>query len=144
MRAEFWAILTAVCWAAGSMLEKKGLKLGGFSPVLGTAIRTFFSLILLFALSFPFFGQIKTAGLKPVGLIALGGGVLSGCLGIVFLYAGLKSGSLGPVMTIAFCLAPVLGSVLGYCFLEERLNTVQLAGILLCVGGAAMTVYGRG
>jgi uncharacterized membrane protein len=126
------------------MLEKKGVKLGGFAPVMGTAIRTFFSLILLIFLSFPFLGQIKTAGLKPLGLIALGGGLLSGCLGIVFLYAGLKSGSLGPVMTIAFCLAPVLGSVLGYFVLGEKLVPVQLIGILLCAGGAAMTVYGRG
>jgi catalase len=32
MRAEFWAILTAMCWAVGSFLEKRGIKLGDLSP----------------------------------------------------------------------------------------------------------------
>jgi drug/metabolite transporter (DMT)-like permease len=46
-------------------------------------------------------------------------------------------------MTIAFCLAPVIGAVLGYLFLNERLSPVQIAGIALCITGAAMTVYFR-
>ena len=47
-------------------------------------------------------------------------------------------------MTIAFCFAPVLGAVLGYFFLNERLSPIQVTGIALCVIGAAMTVYFRG
>lgn len=143
MRAEMWAMLTALCWAAGSLMEKRGIRLGGFSPVMGTAIRTAVSLALLLLVSHPFWGQLKTSGPRPILLIALGGGVLSGGLGIIFLYTGLKNGNISTVMTLAFCLAPVIGTVLGYFILKERISPVQLAGIVLCVAGAAITVYFR-
>jgi transporter family protein len=140
IRAEFWAVLTAICWAVGSFLEKRGVKLGDLSPIMGTAIRTAFSLLLLLFLSYPFWGQLKQAGTKSISLIAIGGGLLSGCLGIIFLYAGLKSGHISTVMTLAFCLAPVLGTVIGYLVLNEKLSPIQLLGIFLCVTGAALTV----
>ena len=63
MRAELWAILTAVCWAGGSYFEKRGVKLGGFSPVMGTALRTAVSLVVMAVLSYPFWGQLRTAGI---------------------------------------------------------------------------------
>ncbi len=141
MRAEGWAILTALCWGFGSLLEKRGVKLGGLTPVMGTVIRTVFSLLLLLALSLPFWGEAKTAGVKSISLIAIGGGVLAGGLGVVCLYTGLKSGNLSTVMTIAFCLAPVVGTALGYLFLREKLAFVQLLGIGLCVVGAALVTY---
>jgi len=90
MRPEIWAVLTALCWACGSLLEKKGVRLGDFTPVMGTTIRTVISMLLLLALSYPFWGQVKSAGVKPVLLIAVGGGLVAGCLGIVFLYSALK------------------------------------------------------
>ncbi len=143
MRAEYWAVLTAACWATGSLLEKRGVKLGGLAPVMGTAVRTAVSLVLLAALSFPFWGQLKTAGAKSLGMIALGGGVLAGGLGIVFLYTALKSGSLSTVMTISFCLAPVIGTVLGVVVLREKLTVYQALGIAMCVAGAALTVLAK-
>ena len=119
MRAEIWAVLTAACWAVGSSMEKRGVSLGNLSPVTGTAVRTAFSLLVLLFLSFPFLGQLKSAGAKSILLIAVGGGLLSGGLRIVFLYTGLKSGNISTVMTIAFCLAPVIGAVIGYFVLRE-------------------------
>ncbi|MEN8208644.1 MAG: EamA family transporter [Candidatus Fermentibacteria bacterium] len=141
MQAEFYAVLTAICWAAGSLMEKTGIRLGNLTPVMGTAIRTVFSLILLTFISYPYWGELKTAGAKPVILIAAGGGVLAGGLGIMFLYTGLKHGHISSVMTIAFCLAPVLGVILGVLVLREKLTPLQITGIILCVTGAAMTVY---
>jgi uncharacterized membrane protein len=141
MRAEGWAILTAICWAFGSLLEKQGVKIGGLAPTMGAAIRTAFSLLLLLALSVPFWGQLKTAGVRSISLIAIGGGLLAGGLGIAFLYTGLRSGSLSTVMTIAFCLAPVVGTTLGRLVLHERLAPIQLLGIVLCVVGAALLMY---
>ena len=143
MRAEGWAVLTALCWGIGSLLEKRGVHIGGLAPIMGTAIRTFFSLLLLMAVSFPFWGEIRTAGPKSLSLIAIGGGVLSGGLGIIFLYTGLKSGNLSTVMTVAFCLAPVIGTVLGYVFLHERLSAIQMVGVVLCIAGAALVTYFR-
>jgi len=143
MQPEFYAVLTALCWALGSLLEKTGVRLGNLTPVMGTAIRTFFSLLLLAVLSRPFWGELRTAGAKPILMVAAGGGILAGGLGIVFLYTGLKHGQLSVVMTIAFCLAPVLGAVLGLLVLKEKLAPLQLMGIVLCITGAAMTVYFR-
>ena len=143
MRAEGWAVLTALCWGVGSLLEKRGVKIGGLTPVMGTAIRTSFSLLLLLALSFPFWPEVKTAGFKSISLIALGGGVLAGGFGVVCLYTGLKAGNLSTVMTIAFCLAPVVGSVLGFLVLRERLMPIQWLGVMLCIAGAALVTYYR-
>jgi uncharacterized membrane protein len=143
MRAEAWAVLTALCWGIGSLLEKRGVKIGGLHPVMGTTIRTAFSLLLLFFVSYPYWAQIRKAGTVSISLIAVGGGVIAGGLGIIFLYAGLKSGNLSSVMTIAFCLAPVVGAILGYLVLNERLAPIQLAGVVLCVVGAALVTYFR-
>jgi len=141
MRAEGWAVLTACCWGIGSLLEKRGVKIGGLAPVMGTTVRTAFSLLLLLAVSFPFWTQVRSAGLKSIAMIAVGGGVLAGGLGIIFLYTGLKSGHLSTVMTIAFCLAPVIGAALGVLVLHEKLTPAQILGILLCVTGAALVTY---
>lgn len=143
MQPEFYAMLTAVCWAVGSLLEKTGVRMGNLTPVMGTAVRTLFSLVLLAFLSRPYWSELRTAGIKPLVLVAAGGGVLAGGLGLIFLYTGLKHGQLSSVMTIAFCLAPVLGVILGVLVLREKLTPLQLAGIVLCVTGAAMTVYFR-
>ena len=141
MKPEVWAILTALCWGFGSLLEKQGVKIGGLAPVMGTAIRTAVSLLLLLALSAPFWGQVRTAGIKSISLIAVGGGILAGGLGVMFLYTGLKSGQLSTVMTIAFCLAPVIGAGLGYFVLHERLAPAQWLGVSLCIAGAAFVTY---
>ncbi len=143
MRAEIFAVLTAACWAVGSSMEKRGITIGNLSPAVGTVVRTAFSLLVLFVLSFPLLGQLKSAGAKSLILIAVGGGLLSGGLGIIFLYTGLKSGNISTVMTIAFCLAPVIGAVIGYFLLKERLSPLQVAGVILCITGAVMTVYFR-
>jgi uncharacterized membrane protein len=133
MRAEVFALLTGICWAVGSFLEKKGVTLGNFTPVMGTTIRTVVSLIFLMLISYPYWHQVKAAGPKPVLLIAIGGGILAGGLGIIFLYSGLKTGNLSTVMTIAFCTAPVIGAFIGYLILNEKLSPLQVTGMLLCV-----------
>jgi len=143
VRAEFWAVLTAVCWACGSFFEKKGVKLGGFAPVMGTAIRTATSLVLLTSMSYPFWHQLRTAGLKPILMIAIAGGVFAGALGILFFYKALSLGTLSIVLPLAFCLTPVLGVILGGLLLGEKLLPIQYLGIALTIGGAAITAYFR-
>jgi len=141
MRGEMWAVLTALCWGIGSLLEKRGVKMGDLTPVVGTLIRTVFSLLFLLIVSFQYWSEIKTAGVKSISLIAVGGGLLAGGLGIVSLYTGLKTGNLSTVMTIAFCLAPVVTTLLGYFVLSEKLSPMQLIGIVLCITGAAMVTF---
>ncbi|MBM4372465.1 MAG: DMT family transporter [Deltaproteobacteria bacterium] len=143
MRAELWAVLTGLCWGIGSLMEKKGVRIGGLSPVMGTTLRTAVSLAVLAAFSIPFWSQMRTAGPVSLALVAVGGGVISGALGILCLYAGLRSGSLSTVMAIAFCLAPVAGAFLGWLVLHERLTPLQLLGVVLCVTGAGLVTLCR-
>ena len=142
MRAEVWAMATAVCWGVGSMMEKKGFKLGGLSPVMGTALRTGVSLLVLTVVSYPYWSELRKASAASISLIAVGGGVISGALGIMALYAALKNGNLSVVMAIAFCVAPVVGLILGCVFLHERISLIQFIGVVLCISGAALvTLY---
>jgi bacterial/archaeal transporter family protein len=85
MRPEIWAIITAICWSVGSLFEKKGVMLGKFTPVMGTTIRTSVSLLFLLLISFPYWHQVKAAGIKPVVMIAVGGGIIAGGLGVTAL-----------------------------------------------------------
>jgi transporter family protein len=141
MRAEFWAVLTAICWAGGAFFEKRGVRLGGFAPVMGTTIRTVASVVLLAVLSYPFWGQLRTSGLRPILMIVVGGGVVAGAMGILFFYSALASGNLSTVLPIAFCLTPVLGVLIGVLVLKEQVLPIQYVGISLAVAGAALTVY---
>lgn len=141
MRAEFWAVLTALCWAGGSFLEKKGVRLGGFSPIMGTTIRTVTSAVLLTVLSYRLWPQLQAGGAKPIVLIMVGGGVLAGTVGISSFYQALRTGELSVVLPLAFCLTPVVGVVLGWIILGERLNVAQYGGIALTIIGATIAVY---
>jgi len=38
----------------------------------------------------------------------------------------------------------VVGAILGFLFLEEKLTAVQLLGIIMCVGGAALVTISNG
>ncbi|NLF32214.1 MAG: DMT family transporter [Planctomycetes bacterium] len=138
MKPEFWAILTAICWGGGSLLEKRGVHLGHLTPVMGTAIRTVFSLVLLSMLSVPYWSEIKAAGPRPILMIAVGGGIVAGGLGLICLYSGIKTGNIAVVTAIAFCFVPVVTALGGLAFLREKVTLLQAAGIALCIVGAAM------
>lgn len=144
MTAEFWAILTGMCWAFGSFFEKKGVTLGNLSPVMGAGLRTAVSVLVLGVLSFPYWHQVKNAGPRSLTMVMIGGGVFSGAMGILFLYQALNAGKLSIVMPLAFCLSPVIGAILGMLFLHERLTFMQTLGVTLTVIGATLTAYFRG
>ena len=141
MRAELWAVLTAICWAGGAFFEKKGVRLGGFAPVMGTTLRTATSVVLLLLLSRPYWGQLRTAGTQPILMVVLGGGVVAGAMGILFFYKALAGGNLSVVLPIAFCLTPVLGVVIGVLVAREQVTVLQCVGVLLAVAGATLTVW---
>jgi len=144
MTAEYWAILTGMCWAFGSFFEKKGVALGNLSPVMGASLRTAVSVLVLGAMSYPYWHQLKSAGTKSLLMIFIGGGVFSGALGILFLYQALNSGKLSIVLPLAFCLSPVIGVFLGTVFMDEKLSFIQYFGIMMTVVGATITAYFRG
>ncbi len=53
MKAELFALLTAVAGGVGGYFEKKGLHLGNLSPTMGITLRTATALVSLAIASYP-------------------------------------------------------------------------------------------
>jgi len=141
MKPVFFAVLTAVCWSVGGFFEKKGLRLGNLSPVMGITVRTAAALLVLGLASFPYWKTLAGAGLQPVLYLVLGGGVVAGSLGMLFFYTGLATGELSRVIPVAFGLTPLLGFLLGVVVMKEPATAYKIAGVIftsigvLCIAG---------
>ena len=92
MKPVLFAVLTAVCWSIGGFFEKKGLRLGNLSPVMGITVRTATALLVLAVASFPHWKTLAVAGVTPLLYLVLGGGVLAGSMGMLFFYTGIATG----------------------------------------------------
>lgn len=134
MKAELFALLTAACWGIGSFFEKKGLALGNVPPFTGAAIRTSLSLLILLFLAWPNLQTVTRIGWKPLLLIALGGGVLAGALGIALFYTALKTGNIGRVLPIAFT-SPLFGVIISLLLGTESLSLKNVLGMSLTIAG---------
>ncbi len=143
MKPVFYAILTAVCWSVGGLFEKKGLRLGNLSPVMGITVRTAAALVVLAVASFPGWGTIAAAGIKPLLYLVLGGGVLAGSLGMLSFYTGIATGELSRVIPVAFGLTPLLGFLLGVFVLKEPATGSKLLGVVLTSIGVLFIAGGR-
>ncbi len=140
MKAEYLAIMTAALWGIGSFFEKKGLLLGHLAPGIGAVIRTSVALVILFLFALPHIGDITKAGYKPILLIAIGGGLLAGALGIISFYAALKVGSLGRVLPIAFT-SPFFGVLVAVIMGTETITMRVALGMLLTISGIVVLTW---
>ncbi len=143
MKPVFYAVLTAVCWSVGGFFEKKGLRLGNLSPVMGITVRTASALVVLAVASFPGWGAIAAAGAKPLLYLVLGGGVLAGSLGMLSFYTGIATGELSRVIPVAFGLTPLLGFLLGVFVMKEPATVSKLAGVVFTSIGVLFIAGGR-
>jgi transporter family protein len=129
MKPQLLALVAAVAWGIGGYFEKKGLQMGNLSAPMGITLRTAVALAILSAASFPQWKTLPQAGTKPLMMMALGGGVLAGAVGMLCFYAALKGAPLGRVMPIAF-----MGVWLG----GETIGARELIGMLLTTGGIVL------
>ena len=143
MKPVFFAVLTAVCWSVGGFFEKKGLRLGNLSPVMGITIRTAAAMLVLGVVSFPAWSTLSGIGLRPLLYLVLGGGVLAGSLGMLCFYTGLATGELSRVIPVAFGLTPLLGFLLGVLFMKEPATFSKLLGVALTSIGVICLAGGR-
>ncbi|MCD4829202.1 MAG: EamA family transporter [Candidatus Cloacimonetes bacterium] len=141
MKPQYFALLTAICWGVGGFFEKKGLHMGNLSPQVGITIRTFIAFLVLGAISFSQWKTIPAAGMKPLTLMVLGGGVLAGSMGMLFFYTAIKGAPLGKVMPIAFT-SPLFGALMGLAFGGEVLTLKNIAGMAMTVGGIFLLTLG--
>jgi transporter family protein len=94
MRPQLLALATAAAWGIGGYFEKKGLHDGALAPQVGATLRTVVALAVLAVAAAPELRQLATAPARSLWLVALGGGVVAGGLGILCFYAALKSAPL--------------------------------------------------
>ncbi len=134
MRAEYFALLTAIAWGVGGYFEKKGLHLGNLSPQMGITIRTLVALLILAAVSYPQWRSVSQAGTKALLYMVIGGGIMAGSVGMLCYYIAIKGAPLGRVMPIAFT-SPLFGALMGILFSGEPITIKTVLGTALTVGG---------
>jgi len=141
MKPELFALFTAIAWGVGGYFEKKGLHMGNLSPQMGITIRTLVALLVLSAVSFPQWKSVPQAGGKALLMMALGGGVLAGSVGMLCFYTAIKGAPLSRVMPIAFT-SPLFGALMGIAFAGEPLTWKTIVGMLMTVGGIVLLTIG--
>ncbi|MDD8013691.1 MAG: DMT family transporter [Acidobacteriota bacterium] len=138
MLGEVAALLTAFCWSFNSVVFTLAGRRVGSATV--NAMRLWIAVPalllvhwLLYAAPFPF-------AIEPVRLLYLG---VSGVIGFVVGDAMLFESFLliGPRLAMLLALlVPVFGAALAWAFLGETLQTLEIAAILLIIGGIAWVV----
>jgi bacterial/archaeal transporter family protein len=141
MKPQMFALLTAIAWGVGGYFEKKGLHLGDLSPQMGITIRTAVALLILGAVSFPQWKTLPQAGSKALLMIAIGGGVVAGALGMLCFYTALKGAPLTRVMPIAFT-SPLFGALMAIIFGGEPFTWKTAVGMAMTVGGIVLLTIG--
>jgi transporter family protein len=137
MKPQLLALVAAAAWGIGGYFEKKGLQMGHLSAQMGITIRTAVALAILGAASASQWKALPQAGAKPLVMMALGGGVLAGAVGMLCFYAALKEAPLGRVMPIAFT-SPLFGAVMALWLGGETPGAREIAGMILTVGGIVL------
>lgn len=141
MRAQLFALMTAVAWGVGGYFEKKGLHYGNMAPQMGITIRTLVALIILSAVSFPYWKSVVNAGPKSLLYIIIGGGVIAGAGGMLFFYIAIKGAPLSRVMPIAFT-SPLFGALMGIALGGEPVSVKSLLGMAMTVCGIVLLTAG--
>ncbi len=141
MKAQIFALITAIAWGVGGYFEKKGLHLGNLTPQMGITIRTFIALIILGIVSYPQWKTIPQAGSKALLYMIVGGGVVAGAIGMLCFYLAIKGAPLSKVMPIAFT-SPLFGALMGMIFGGEAVTVKSIIGTVMTIGGIIILTIG--
>ena len=139
---EFAAIGTAICFSATSTLfTLSGREVG--SPIINRT-RLLLALGVMLLLHTLSFGQVLPLDADGSRWFWLGiSGVVGFALGDAFLFQAFVM--IGPRLSmLIMALAPVLGAVLAFLFLDETLTERELAGMGLTIVGIMWVVSERG
>ncbi len=141
MKAQLFALLTAMAWGIGGYFEKQGLHLGHLSPQMGITIRTAVAVVILGIVSFPDWKSVPAAGPGALLSLVVGGGIVAGSVGMLCFYAALKGAPLGQVMPIAFT-SPLFSVLMAVLVGGEPLTAKGVLGMLMTVGGIVLLTIG--
>lgn len=135
------AITTAFCWAFSSLFfTSAGKEVGS---VVVNRMRLLFAVILLSLAHWAFMGQPMPIHAGAERWFWLG---LSGIIGLVLGDAALLQAYVligARISTLIMAIVPVISTLIAWIFLGERLDAIQVGGILLAVAGISMVVLER-
>lgn len=133
----FFAILAGIAWGVGGYFEKSGLRELGLPPIAGITLRTAIALVILGLLSIPAWKSIgNPTNTQAWLMIAIGGGIVAGSLGMWSFYTSLaESENLGVTLAIAFAFSPIAGTVMGLLRGNQPMDGKSGLGLVLIVAG---------
>jgi transporter family protein len=131
-----YAVLAGVAWGVGGYFEKIGLQAMRLPPIVGITVRTLVALVILGLVSIPEWRTVSaSAQARPWVMIAVGGGLVAGSLGMWSFYSALaRSENLGITLATAFAFAPLAGTILGLARGDQHIDLkigVGLTAVIL-------------
>src|SRR6476620_7982435 len=145
MKAAMLAVLAGLCWGVGEFFTKQVLHTQRVGPITAIAVRSTVALPVLWAVYLLFVHARAveprdwiSAGTVTLLKLVLGSGLVAGAGGMLCFYGALHLGPISKVKPIAFTLAPVVGTLLGWLVLGERMPPVKWLAVVLIVTGVVL------
>lgn len=145
MKAAMLAVMAGLCWGVGEFFTKQVLHTQRVGPITAIAVRSTVALPVLWAVYFLFVHaqaveprDWTTAGTATLLKLVVGSGLVAGAGGMLCFYGALHLGPISKVKPIAFTLAPVVGTILGWLLLGERMPPVKWLAVVLIVAGVVL------
>lgn len=132
------SVICMLCWGVTPVLLKIGLK--NVDPLIGLAIRTIFTIVIIFSVLFinGNIGQIKHIPL--VALILIGTeAFLATFVGDLAYYAAIKHGDVS-LVTIIISTSPIITLICSVIILSETITLLKILGAVLAILGIILTV----
>ncbi len=135
-----FAVLAGVSWGLGGFFEKAGLQALKLPPIAGITLRTVVALLILGTLSIPAWKQIENPdNIKAWLMVAIGGGLVAGSLGMWSFYSSLSlTENLGVTLAIAFAFSPITGTVVGLINGSQEIDLKVGLGLISIVIGIVL------
>lgn len=132
-----YAMLAGVAWGLGGFFEKAGLQELELPPIAGITLRSLIALFILGILSIPAWRETgDPANVRAWLMIAIGGGVIAGSLGMWSFYTALSvSENLGITLAVAFAFSPLTGTVVGLLEGSQKLDLRIATGLMAIIVG---------
>jgi uncharacterized membrane protein len=144
MGTKSYLLLTMILWGIIPILDKQGLSGEHVSPIAGMTIRVIAGVVGLIGwwLLFPSTSFTEWHGFswQGAGLLALSG-FLSMVIAQFFYYEALKEHKVSVLFPVLFAGAPVLASILGVFFLQEKMSWLAMVGCFLISVGSCLMFF---
>ena len=145
MKASLLAVLAGLFWGVGEFFTRQVLHTHRVGPITAIAVRSTVALPVLWG-AYLLFVQAggaeprdwSQAGAGTLLKLVLGSGLMAGAAGMLCFYGALNLAPVSRVKPIAFTLAPVVGTLLGWGVLHERMSPVKWFAVALIVAGVVL------